>query len=151
MCSDVRCKKCYNVIEPTFTYDDEVFVTDRKRVYCYVCSPYVPYGGISPVEKRNKRALTYKNQRISDKHEIIMCMGGKCQKCGYNKNLTALELHHIDPYTKDFEINSSTIKELKRLGKLQEELDKCILLCANCHREEHNPDYQLNPSPVLAG
>jgi hypothetical protein len=67
--------------------------------------------------------------------------GGECQMCGYNKYAGALEFHHLDPNIKDF-----TIDRYNKLSKdrLKVELDKCILLCANCHRELH---YELkNPS-----
>jgi len=61
--------------------------------------------------------------------------GGKCSKCGYNKCIAALEFHHIDPKTKDkdyFNSREGLTNELKT------ELDKCVLLCANCHREIHH-------------
>ena len=63
-------------------------------------------------------------------------MGGKCCRCGYNKCEAALELHHVDPTTKD----ADTTKNLRLISdevRVNEELDKCILLCSNCHREEH--------------
>jgi hypothetical protein len=61
--------------------------------------------------------------------------GGKCEICSYNKCVDALEFHHKDPALKDFSISS---KGYTRSWKtVKEELDKCVLLCANCHRELH--------------
>ena len=57
--------------------------------------------------------------------------GGKCIVCGYNRCITALEFHHLDPSEKDFAIGGKTIA----WDKLKVELDKCVLVCANCHRE----------------
>ena len=60
--------------------------------------------------------------------------GGKCQKCGYNKCVAALEFHHVDPSQKDIEVS----RIYKRSWEaLKVELGKCILVCANCHREIH--------------
>ena len=69
------------------------------------------------------------------KLKMIEYKGNKCEKCGYNKNIAALEFHHLDPNTKKFTLSDThhTWEETK------EELDKCILVCSNCHRELHNP------------
>ena len=61
-------------------------------------------------------------------------MGGKCQRCGYNRSLRALQFHHLDPKEKDFHI---TGRDYHTWPKVEEELKKCIMLCANCHFEEH--------------
>ena len=71
--------------------------------------------------------------RVARREKAIAYKGGKCSRCGYDKCRGALEFHHRDP----------TVKEDRGLrlvnwGRLQTELDKCDLLCANCHREIHN-------------
>ena len=68
---------------------------------------------------------------------MIAAVGGRCQKCGYNKNLAALDFHHQDPSQKEFTWNSVSVKPW---DKIIEEMKKCVLLCANCHREEHHPE-----------
>ena len=60
--------------------------------------------------------------------------GGACVLCGYNKSHAALEFHHIDPHEKDIQIG---VKANIAWSKIKLEIDKCVLLCANCHREEH--------------
>jgi hypothetical protein len=65
--------------------------------------------------------------------------GGICQKCGYNKYIGALEFHHRDFNTKDFGINKRRVD----FEKMKDELDKCDLLCANCHREIHAEDRNI--------
>ena len=70
---------------------------------------------------------------------IIKRMGSKCSECGYDQCQAALELHHLDPSTKD----AHTTKHLRHITdnvRLTEELSKCVLLCANCHREAHHLD-----------
>ena len=61
--------------------------------------------------------------------------GGKCVRCGYNNCMAALEFHHLDPNEKDFSLSDRDLKLDWVL--IKQELDKCILLCANCHRETH--------------
>lgn len=59
--------------------------------------------------------------------------GGKCCICEYSKCIAALEFHHINPNIKESKIIGSTLS----LAKQREEAKKCILVCANCHREIH--------------
>lgn len=85
-----------------------------------------------------------REHRRDCKSDIVNYKGGKCQICGYNKSIFALELHHIDPKTKDAKIVRVLSKSRKfNLGKYKEELDKCILLCCNCHKEVHRDITQL--------
>ncbi len=61
--------------------------------------------------------------------------GGKCQICGYATCARALSFHHQDPEQKDFGISARGLT--RSWEKIQAELDKCVLLCANCHMELH--------------
>ncbi len=67
--------------------------------------------------------------------------GGECQICGYKKCSRALSFHHLNPKKKDFTISAKGLT--RSWAKLQEEIDKCILLCANCHMEVHEGITQL--------
>jgi cytochrome c553 len=58
--------------------------------------------------------------------------GGCCALCGYDRSITNLHFHHVDPSKKSFEINAS---RGKALAAYQEEARKCVLVCANCHGE----------------
>lgn len=86
-------------------------------VYCKICTNR---HAIERFREIKKRSVEYK--------------GGSCQMCGYNKCINALEFHHVDPTQKDFSISKS---KGKTFDKIKPELDKCILVCANCHREIH--------------
>lgn len=67
------------------------------------------------------------------KQQYVDYKGGKCCRCGYDKSLVALDLHHRNPEEKEFEFFQGPI-----LGsKVKAELDKCDLVCSNCHREIH--------------
>jgi len=69
---------------------------------------------------------------------MIKYKGGRCQKCGYNRHYSALTFHHIDPSQKRYEWKQ--LKHLPRIS-IHKELDKCALLCNNCHCEEHAKDF----------
>ena len=70
------------------------------------------------------------------KLDCIAYRGGKCQSCNYSKCQAALDFHHRNPDEKEFAIcKKYGCRKLSE--KIKKELDKCDLLCANCHREEH--------------
>lgn len=69
------------------------------------------------------------------KRKFIKLKGDKCERCGYCTCIAALEFHHLDPTKK--EIDAVDFKRISYKNALLE-LEKCILLCANCHREEHH-------------
>ena len=73
-------------------------------------------------------------RRKKVKHQLVMAHGGKCKRCGYNTCIDALEFHHIDPTKKFFGISAQGGKTLS-IARFLQEAKKCLLLCANCHRE----------------
>lgn len=97
----------------------EHVIRKNGRVRCKKCN-------VDAVGKRRKQI----------KLMGIEYKGGMCEKCGYNKCVDALEFHHIDPTKKDFGIGSDGYT--KSWEKVKLELDKCIMVCANCHREIHS-------------
>lgn len=99
----------------------------ETRQYCFECSPSYPKG--------TSRAKTISALRRAMKKEAIKRLGGACQKCGYNKCIRALNFHHRDPEKKEFGLSCSGITH--SWDKYWEEVQKCDLLCANCHAEEH--------------
>ena len=67
--------------------------------------------------------------------------GGMCRICGYDRCARALSFHHRDPRKKDFGLAAKGLT--RSWEKTKRELDKCILLCANCHMEVHDGVTQL--------
>jgi hypothetical protein len=93
----------------------------------------------------------YKKQKeraLSRKMELISIKGGKCEICGYDKNIAALEFHHINPEEKELPLDSRHLSNTSTV-KIMEELEKCVLVCANCHREIHNPEFAKENIAIL--
>lgn len=72
--------------------------------------------------------------------------GGRCVRCGYHRSIRAMDFHHPDPSQKDFSISTNANRAWS-VVKL--EVEKCVLLCSNCHREEHDRLELYAPSPPL--
>lgn len=86
-------------------------------------------------ERKANAVKAVNKRRRKIKKMAIEYKGGKCQKCGYNKCNAALEFHHIDSNEKDFNISKKG--HCRSWEKVKDELDKCILVCSNCHKEIH--------------
>jgi hypothetical protein len=67
------------------------------------------------------------------KSMLVAELGGRCEICGYDRYLGALEFHHRDPTEKSFGVAGGGIT--RSLARLRDEVRKCALLCANCHAE----------------
>ncbi len=91
---------------------------------------------------RAKQRTVYMRSYMNDRHkkfrekrkrELVNLLGGKCVLCGYAKNIAALDFDHIDPSKKCFSISKGLAD--RSWAAILQELTKCRLLCANCHRE----------------
>jgi len=81
------------------------------------------------------------SQKVKDwrkrfKQKIILLFNGSCNVCGYDRCNEALEFHHLDPSKKDFSFGAIRANP-KNFSSIIDELRKCIMVCANCHREIH--------------
>ena len=105
-----------------------------KKTFLCLC------GESNPVNFTGKMKSTCKSCHAKDigrrmieaREKAIEYKGGKCEHCGYDKYRGALEFHHKDPNEKD----PRGLRKMN-LKALFAEVDKCTLLCSNCHREEH--------------
>lgn len=80
------------------------------------------------------RAEKAKAKRQSRLLEAIQLLGGECSDCSTEYDPCQYDFHHLDPKEKEF-----TIGENMLVGKVRffNEISKCVLLCANCHRLRH--------------
>jgi hypothetical protein len=101
------------------------------------CDESVAKYHLNPKYKANKLAWCKKRDKREQrelKAKLVAQKGGACIICGYNNYFGALDFHHLNPKTKEFNFNQ--LRKAKP-EKLQKELDKCVLLCCRCHREVH--------------
>jgi hypothetical protein len=93
-----------------------------------------------------KQRNTYEYQIIralKRKMHLINLRGGKCEICGYDKNLAVLEFHHIEKDSKEAQLDQRKLSN-SSMEFIMTEFEKCQVLCANCHRETHFPDLELD-------
>ena len=120
-------------------------LTGRQRKFC------------SRKCKNEAGNLTFQSYAAQQKRgrqrkiNLVKLSGGRCEKCGYGKNFAALEFHHLNPATKSFQLDLRSLSN-RKWDAILKEVEKCILLCSNCHSELHNPDCLLewkNRSPIV--
>lgn len=111
-----KCNRC------TLKKDISEFYERSNGGYTAYCKPCTIKQSLERQRKFKKDCIEYK--------------GGCCVKCGYNKCDAALEFHHLDPTQKDYTI--ANVRMTNFNDSVKSELDKCILVCANCHREIHS-------------
>ena len=97
---------------------------------------YVPTETLIQKVKTKTKSESVVEWRQRQKIKLIEYKGGCCEKCGYNKSISALQFHHLNPYEKDFTIGGSSYS----FEKLKIEVDKCIMVCSNCHIEIHEEE-----------
>jgi hypothetical protein len=155
------CKKCQTPFPNRLKLAGKIHVIS-KRKYCLDCSPFGkhntrPLSLDGETISRGKELICdcgrkyvydyrkghgkikcnscHANQRrFGLKQKAIEYKGGKCSRCGYCKCSGALTFHHLDPSTKSFSIGGNHTLAWERV---RQELDKCILVCHNCHSEIH--------------
>lgn len=109
----------------------------------------MPYKKDDPRAKEARLRWYYKNRdkaigrTIAYRKELrrfVLSLKKKCERCGETHS-ACLEFHHLDPSVKEH--GFSRIHQLNSKPKIEEELAKCIVLCANCHRKEHHKNHNI--------
>jgi hypothetical protein len=86
-------------------------------------------------ERRTQQITAYKKRRRQQLREWVAGLKLACIRCG-ERDYRCLDFHHVDPTQKEFCI-AHAIHSCYPKSRIEEEIDKCVLLCANCHRKEH--------------
>ena len=120
------CPSCGNQKSLSAFYHRGGKRSNEITSYCKKCTNY---------NSKERQQKVGSRRRI----EAILQFGGKCVRCGYNKNTSAINFHHKDCATKKFSLDKRAFANYSN-KVIQEELKKCIMLCSNCHVEIHNPN-----------
>jgi len=107
---------------------------------CKVCNREFIFSRRLGHRKTQCGSCTVTLWRRRQKKKAIDYKGGKCERCGYDKCPAALTFHHLDPSKKEFGIAAFGIA--RRWELVRQELDKCMLVCQNCHAEIHSEEHQ---------
>jgi len=92
--------------------------TNKTRLFC---------------DKKCQNKYFVDKRRLELKFKAIQYKGGKCEKCNYIGSIACYDFHHKDPTQKSFSISHKP--HTRSWDRIKLEIDKCLLLCANCHRE----------------
>lgn len=160
-----KTRKCQGCSKDFLVYTTvngkKVSLTARR--YCLECSPYGSYAQTKKPVQNGKRQCIGCQQWINldefalrgktklfrshckqcdgqratrygqdSKVRAVEYLGGSCCICGYDRSLRSLTFHHVDPTSKGFAIADF---KCRKWETVRAELDKCILVCANCHGE----------------
>ena len=120
------CSKCEKFLSFNDFYKNKTTPTGYGSS-CKNCSA-------SYVQSRKPiRKSYYKQKNSLQKKKFVILFGAMCQRCGYCEFISGLDFHHIEKTTKQYDPRS-IIYTAKDDDEKLNELDKCVLLCANCHR-----------------
>lgn len=128
--------------------------SERKR-YCKSCDVEIisgrTYCDVCARNRTREKRITHdrantENRRLKGvnlKRKAVEYKGGKCIDCGLQTDkYIVYDFHHLDPKLKDVKI-AEMIHKRKNFEVIKIELDKCVLLCSNCHRIRHDKDVVL--------
>ena len=121
-------KECTNCHQ-NLPLDRAHFYTRRDTHFTSWCKKCLNKHTTTRGQSRKLKAIEYK--------------GGKCTICNYNTHPSAMDFHHLDPSKKE---QSPSSMRLVSWETQKKELDKCILVCRNCHSEIHaglHPQYLI--------
>lgn len=133
---------------------DKMFATGK--LWCNGCNSYLHVNRFGPLKgdrsnygynykcrhcrrERARQTGEIKEQRLKKKNKFrknksyyVELFGGKCARCGFSDSWWALEFHHVFPSGKKY--TPSRVVSLNDTETALKELDKCVLICSNCHR-----------------
>ena len=131
------CTKCgKEALETEFRWRNK---SDGKRhSFCKECNKKKDRAFYAGSATRRKKLRTRQKERYKKKKTWYQDLRNKlkCSICGYNKCSYAIEFHHRDPSKKEYAV-SDLVKRDYSIERIIKEMEKCDVLCANCHREAH--------------
>lgn len=134
----IERKSVYRILER-----NNVSLRPPEKKKCILCPNLIL---VEKEQNRNRCNTCNTNiRRFRIKKKAVDYKGGKCIDCDWTGDIAGFDFHHLDPEQKDFMITGINAAGMK-WEKIKTELDKCVLLCARCHRLKHsnysNPDFQ---------
>lgn len=130
----------------------KIELADRKgRKTCSLCERSRTVGSFYKLKNGKRYAYCKECDRKRSagrsrelKRKAVEYKGGKCEFCGYKRYQGALDFHHEDPKKKDFQFSRRV--SVAFTEAIRKELDKCLLVCKNCHAEIHGGALETSAS-----
>jgi len=146
-----KCQKCNNTIPNNVKVNGET-KSLRNRKHCLECTPFGSRKSQKVTNKKDKHrydqtrkeqiVLSLYKRALERRQELLDDKGGKCQICSYARCKRALSFHHRDPANKKFGLTLNNLWS-KTWDAIQQEADKCDLLCSNCHMEVEDEKHDI--------
>lgn len=142
------CPKCRRIL----SFDEFGKLTNGSqglKPYCRECN-----------NREGRKYIRDNAKKFSERHrsrksELVELFGGRCSRCGYNEFVAGLDFHHVIKNTKkrgiSLILSQTTEKTMLERKDLLEELDKCALLCRNCHTAINRWQYTITWEKVEMG
>ena len=138
-----RCRDCLRIYAKSYRDKPEIQIESKQYHKEYMANAENRAKKNAYQRKRNKtdKVREQRNQQrrdwaLREKQKAVNYKGGKCQICGYDKCLAAMDFHHKNALGKNG-YGTGALKQHWTFEKNKVEIDKCILVCVRCHRELH--------------
>ena len=163
------CKKCEEPFSRRYIDESGKVFNLQRRKYCFKCSPFNQHNTKQldifdndricricdkPFKSNRRRICQSCNtniQRQNKKLFLMSIVGYNCWNCNYggeSKYFPLLDMHHVNPSNKKFQLSSTYIATLSN-EEIVEEAKKCILLCNRCHMEYHYEIGTISNNKIL--
>ena len=127
------CSKCFT-IKPLEDFAFKNKATGRRNAVCKACHKIYRDNHYRNNKRKNVRRTSKRRETLREwvntykKERSCACCSESFYRC--------LEFHHLNPDEKDLAV-ADAINNGWSIKRIQKEIDKCILVCANCHVKIH--------------
>jgi len=131
-----KCSKCERELSidnfPMQARKVDGVKKQSRRTECKDCYNEYFRNYMKNNKNHQNRVRQGKRKRQQEVTDLKLAVG--CQVCGYKGCYSSLHFHHKDPEIKEYSISWGVQRQLSG-DNIQKELDKCIIVCSNCHGE----------------
>lgn len=135
------CKDCRKYYTQKYYQDNKINILERNKTWRKENQDVVSKLSLEWYHRKENKEKVLgkaKSRQVNNKQKAVEYMGGSCSICNYNRCLDALHFHHKNPKEKETKVSALLKLSENSWERIKEELDKCILVCANCHAEIHS-------------
>jgi hypothetical protein len=132
-----QCSKC-KLDLPLSKFNKHSYNKEKYQSWCRECKTKRENEWY--LQNKEKRKKQVYDRITANKQKAVDYLGGKCTDCNGVFHPSVYDFHHLDPNTKEKELSKARYSSWENY---KTELDKCVLLCANCHRLRHHGENNI--------